>query len=274
MKNSKPFPCPAWLGEEFLSPPELRSCRTLFRDQGAGLTLTVIDLARLQAELLPPGHSVSEVYLHRTEQVRLASFGFAKRQLEWLGGRLAAKHAALSLLAREAGPLPGYRELAVEPDAAGRPYLADQGGTNASLPAISISHSHGYAGALAVWGPSCGLDLQLVTPRVLTVQERFASREEVAILHTSPYLETLGEAARLTLLWSAKEALRKSRACEPLLGFTELTLSRLEVAPPAGLVGHFSCRRPGLTLGPVFLTIADHFALAITVQPATSQNTA
>lgn len=273
MKNSKPFPCPAWLGVEFLTAQELRACRTLFLGQGEGLTLTVIDLARLQAELLVPGQTLLAASLDRAEQDRFASFSFPKRQLEWLGGRLAAKHAALSLLAREAGHLPGYRELVVEPDPAGRPHLTRQGGTNATLPAISISHSHGYAGALAVHGPSCGLDLQQVTPRVLTVQDRFASREEVVILRAAPSLAGLGEAALLTLLWSAKESLRKAMACEPLLGFTELTLAHLEVQRGSGLVGLFSCRRPAMTLGPVFLVLRDHFALALTAQPPTSQNT-
>lgn len=282
MKNSKPFPCPDWLGSEFLSPPEARACRALFLTQGAELSLTVIDLARLQAELTTVGRELTATYLDRSEVEQVAAFGFAKRRLEWLGGRIAAKHAAHAILAKGSGPPPCFPELLVANDPAGRPHLRDQRGNRAelaasgrgtavTLPAISISHSHGYAGALAVTGShSCGLDLQRVTPQVLRVRDRFATQEEVALLHAAPSLAGQEEALLLTLLWSAKESLRKAIACAPLLGFTEMTLTRLEVDPEAGMRGHFACPRPAIPLAPVFLALRDHLACAITVQASLS----
>ena len=269
MKNSKSFPCPDWVVKEFLRSQTLRACRALFPGQDADLSLIVIDLALLRIELSALGQALPASYLALPEQECLASFGFAKRQLEWLGGRIAAKHAAHSLLAKTVGVPPCYPELRIECDATGRPHLRGPAG-GAPLPAISISHSHGYAGAMAVMGHSCGLDLQRVTPQVLAVRERFATREEVALLNELPDLTGQSEAALLTLLWSAKESLRKAVHCEPLLGFAEVTLVHLEGDLLAGMIGHFSSRRPAISLPPVFLVSQAPVACAITVQ-ATDQ---
>jgi phosphopantetheinyl transferase len=265
MKNSKRKAFTAWVEEHFLSPQQLTSCRALFRLQNAEPALTVIDLSRLQANLTAPGRSLAANWLDPSELERLNSFHFPKRQLEWLGGRLAAKHAAGSLMTTDLGLWPPYTSLRVDNDASGRPLLTCQTEANTTPPEISISHSGNYAGALAVTGHSCGLDLQRLTAKVITVRERFADQSELELINENPALHDVGEAAALTLLWSAKEAFRKAIACQPLMGFTELILSRLEGDPQAGLIGHFSCPRLAAPLPPAFMVLRQEFACAITV---------
>jgi phosphopantetheinyl transferase len=266
MKNSKRKPFVDWVEEHFLPPQQLTSCRTLFGLQPAELALTIIDLSRLPAALTAPGRSLAADWLDPSELERLNSFHFPKRQLEWLGGRLAAKHAAGTLMTTDPNLLPPYASLRVDNDASGRPLLSFQTKLSAMTPEISISHSGNYAGALAVRSHSCGLDLQRLTPKVITVRERFAEQAELELLQANPALNDMGEAAALTLLWSAKEAFRKAIACQPLMGFTELTLSRLEGDPQAGLIGHFACPRLVARLPPAFMVhLRQEFACAIVV---------
>lgn len=266
MKNSKRKPFPAWVEEHFLSLRQLTNCRTLFRLPDKEWALTVTDLSRLQAELAAPGRSLAAVFLDPSELERLNSFHFPKRQLEWLGGRLAAKHAARSLMHPDPGLRPPYPSLRIGNDASGRPLLTCRAEAITTLPAISISHSGNYAGALAVTGHPCGLDLQRLTPKVLTVRDRFANRTELELINANPALHGLDETAALTLLWSAKEAFRKAIACQPLMGFSELRLCRLEGDSQAeGLIGHFACPRLSSPLAPVFMALRDDFACAITV---------
>lgn len=269
MKNSKPFPCPDspdWLRPGLLTARQHAACLALFPGQVAPLPLTVIDLPRLQTVLDLPGQEITRAYLDPLEQQQLATFTFAKRRLEWLGGRIAAKRAAMTYTAATPGPLPRFTDWRIDSAASGRPYLTDPCGTVAELPAISISHSHGLAGALAAHGASCGLDLQRVTAKVTAIRERFASSAEWAMIHAAPVLQGVDESALLTLLWSAKEALRKAIACHPLLGFSEITLTRVEGTLITGLAAHFSTPRLASPLPPVFLVLTDRFACAITFQ--------
>jgi phosphopantetheinyl transferase len=266
MKNCKPFPCPDspdWLAVGFLSDRQRTACRALFPAESLELALSVIDLTRLQQALTAPGQTLVATYLDPLEQERLHQFTFAKRQLEWLGGRMAAKRAALALMAQVPGLAPAFPHLRVDSESSGRPYLCAMHAVGAPLPAISISHSHGLAGALAVQGHGCGLDLQRITPKVIAIRDRFASSAERTLLCTAPGLQGQDEAALLTLLWAGKEALRKGVACQPILGFTEITLSRLEGNLLTGMVCRFTSSRPALTPPPVFLALSDPFACAI-----------
>lgn len=261
MKNSKRFSTAAWQEGAFLSATQLTTCRDLFLGGKPQLTLSVVNLSRLNAEL--GGGTLASAYLSPAEQERLAAFTFAKRHLEWLGGRIAAKHATLALLANSASPPSTYQDLVVETHASGRPFLRWRADTRASLPEISISHSGNYAGALAVPGQNCGLDLQRITPKVLKIRDRFASNAELALLLALPL--ALAEATALTLLWSAKEAFRKAIPCQPLAGFSDITLLSLAGNPQGGMIGHFACPRLTPAPLPAFLFVRADYAAVITV---------
>jgi len=261
VKNSKRFSSEDWQAESFLSSTQLSTCRALFFRNAKEMSLSVLSLPRLNADL--KDRNPASTYLTPSELERLASFTFAKRHVEWLGGRIAAKKAAMALLASRSCPPIVCQDVSVETHSTGRPFLRCQTDPSAILPEISISHSGNYAAALSVMGQSCGIDLQRITTTVLTVRERFASNSELELILSKRH--SLEKSAALTLLWSAKEALRKAIVCQPLVGFSEITLLSLEGNPQNGMTGHFSCPRVSPVLLPVFLLLRDEYACAIVV---------
>ena len=155
-------------------------------------------------------------YLNADESPQWSGFHLEKRRAEWLGGRLAAKWAASGFMGETA---PEWRNLAIRNEEDGRPYIT--AGNCSVAPFVSISHSGPMAAALAANLP-CGLDLQEPGERIHRVKERFVAPKEADILSGSlpPFTET----QRLTLLWAAKEAVRKAVRITPLLGLLEIRL--------------------------------------------------
>ena len=185
---------------------------------------------------------VAGQYLSPEELAQWAGLNLEKRRAEWLGGRLAAKWAAARLLGETALALP---RLIIRTEAEGRPFVAAEG--HAIAPFLSISHSGPLAAALSANIP-CGLDLQQPGAKIHTVRKRFAAPEEEAILNASlPGAFT--ETQRLTLLWTAKEAVRKMVRLSPLLGLLEMRL----------LAGHGG---EGTPADPLALTLASGRAQA------------
>jgi len=222
------------------------------------LPITLLDLNPL-AEISPP--QLIEV-LSVTEQERYQGFRYPKRQQEWLGGRIAAKAAVQELLARLGFASPAATALVIASDHNGKPRIAFTG-----LPRtvhISISHSHGQAVAMASLRP-CGIDLQYFTPTTARVREKFATTAEEKILAA-----TLGkqpEITRLTLLWSAKEAIRKIAPITPLPPFQAMTLSAVQ---PAGAEYLFLFSAPEICHNAhlrVVATVLDDYALAASLLP-------
>ncbi|MEJ2031464.1 MAG: 4'-phosphopantetheinyl transferase superfamily protein [Deltaproteobacteria bacterium] len=169
------------------------------------------------AELEGDQSARSSFWLTPEEQQLYDRFNAGKRRSEWLGGRMAAKIAIARLLAR---PLPTVREqvaVLARPD--GKPIVRTPLNNDIEL---SVSHSGGLAAALASFFP-CGLDIQMLTTVVLKVQDRFSTSDERALLAE---LLSAPATVRLTLLWAAKEALRKAISGRPLAGFNELLLTK------------------------------------------------
>lgn len=161
----------------------------------------------------PP--EVAGKYLHAEELNRWTGLRQEKRRTEWLGGRLAAKWTAAALLDETAV---NWQGLVIRNEEDGRPYVATE--THAVAPFISISHSGPRAAALAANLP-CGLDIQESGARIHRVRQRFAAPGEEEILQAAlPH--AFPETERLTLLWAAKEAVRKMARVRPLLGLLEM----------------------------------------------------
>ena len=114
-----------------------------------------------------------------------------------------------------------WQSLVIRSAEDGRPYVATE--AQAVAPFISISHSGPLAAALAANLP-CGLDIQQPGPNIHRVKKRFALREEEDILAASLRSEAFPETERLTMLWAAKEAVRKAVRVSPLLGLLEIRL--------------------------------------------------
>lgn len=237
-------------------PPSLRESLGLV---GKPL-LQRVELAVLQVELAD-GRLVSSQFLGPAEQATLAGFTFAKRRMEWLGGRLAAKAAALAWDGQPltTAGLAGW-QVVNAPD--GRPGL-QRLGVSPDGPALelSISHSHGVAAALVLAARPCGLDLQKVNDTVVRVRERFCSEAEGALLRDGWVGQEARDEVRLTLLWTAKEALRKGRGGVPLTGFLAMRLVAIELLGEQGWC--FRLMVAGAGEYPVVLFLAGDFAWAV-----------
>ncbi len=169
---------------------------------------------------------LSEAELDFFQQLR-----HAKRRREWLGGRIAAK-AALLAPRDMAAFTEQAKSLTILPDAQGRPVVS--GGADGL--ALSITHSGGYAAALAAHGPSCGIDLQIISAKLPSLTKYFATAAELDLLAGRPELG--GEIAALTMLWAVKEAVKKSLPQQPGM-FAGITVSRITAA--SGGAWHFDC---------------------------------
>jgi 4'-phosphopantetheinyl transferase EntD len=213
---------PSFFGER----EELLPGLTLRFTRPPAACLALIDLTLLAERMASPGTGQAPFsLLSPAEQSRYAEFTYPKRQREWLGGRLVGKFAVLHLAAPPAGiTMPA---LSILPAANGAPLLSCPSLPSWSLPAISISHSDRYAVAMAVRTGSCGIDLQKTTPQTVRVADRFAEPAEMEMLRN--VLPDLEATQHLTLLWSAKEALKKGlRRDQPALfqGVTLVSVTR------------------------------------------------
>lgn len=194
----------------------------------AGCRLSLADLRLLRGALAGDnGLGFLTSLLSPAEAALWAGFSYPKRRLEWLGGRLAAKHSLDRALGREPARL--YRDYSLLPDEHGRPALEPLPGVNAS-PQVSISHSRDYAAALTTTAGRCGLDIQEKTARLISVQERFASPEELALLAAIP-----NGLSRLCLLWTVKEAVKKCCLSDQSTFFGSIRLTALAPGPTDGV---------------------------------------
>ncbi|MCL2459715.1 MAG: 4'-phosphopantetheinyl transferase superfamily protein [Desulfobulbus sp.] len=181
-------------------------------------------LALLDLRLLPPlieQPGPLTLLLTPAEHEFFQRFRYAKRQTEWLGGRVAAKYCLRQLFATGGSPCL-WRRYSILADAHGRPRL-ERPQADCPEATISISHSHGYAAALACQAGSCGIDIQQLTPKLANVAERFAREEELTLI--DPQLATL---TRLGLIWTAKEAVKKCLLSDHPSFFGQIRLTRLE----------------------------------------------
>ncbi|MCI5145057.1 MAG: 4'-phosphopantetheinyl transferase superfamily protein [Candidatus Electrothrix sp. AR3] len=158
----------------------------------------VITLVDLEAPLL----GKSAQLLSPKEQEYYKRFKYQKRRKEWLGGRIAAKAALM-----QAGFADQAKQLTILPDEFGRPRATGMQVEQAKV-SFSISHSSRYAVALAMPGQSCGIDLQKISPKLADLTNHFATAQELSLLARQPDISS--EDLGLTMLWAAKESLKKS----------------------------------------------------------------
>ena len=228
--------------------------------------------ARLRLGGVPPSTLIgcapdaASHYLSADELDRWTGLSQEKRRAEWLGGRMAAKWAAAALLNETAAD---WRNVVIRTEEDGRPYVVTE--THPVAPCISISHSGHLAAALAANLP-CGLDIQQPGAEIHTVRKRFASPEEEDTLNASlPPVFT--ETERLTILWAAKEAIRKMVRASPLLGFLEIRLlagQGGQGTPQNPLALGFSSgrtRNSCSSIIPVLCFFADNLAWAVACPP-------
>jgi 4'-phosphopantetheinyl transferase EntD len=229
--------------------PEVMTCGGLsFRLRvGEQRRIALVDLDLLQEE-------VAETLLSDAEQDYAQRFRHPKRRREWLGGRMAAKAALLTL--REPGE---FQRLTVLPNEHGRPTVS--GLTERGL-SLSITHSGRYAAALAARGMSCGLDLQKISDSLPALTDYFASPAELRLL--ADQLDIGSHEARLTMLWTMKEAVKKSMFSDQPAIFSGIALERITVAQEQAWI--LDCVVQGCPPQRVIAYNFSPYVLALTLQ--------
>jgi len=134
----------------------------------------------------------------------------AKRRREWLLGRAVAKDAVRELVHRRFGLRLAPADVEIAADEHGRPLVRGKWtGTLGVTPAVSLSHSHGVAVALAALDRESlvGIDIESVSRRLPGFESlAFTPREQRIV-------EALAEDERLEWylrFWCAKEAAGKA----------------------------------------------------------------
>lgn len=202
----------------------------------AGFCLALVRLNEVEQALQRDEEAFVAAFLSPEERELFAAYSYSKRRREWLGGRLAAKAAVAQLLEINGDPA-AMAALSILPSENGSPRLETFSVNAAERPALSISHSGDYGAAMAVAAGTCGIDIQKILAKTERLADRFSEEREVRLLQDS--LGRLREEERLTLLWSAKEALKKAlRADQPVI-FQGIVLQSLEADQYATL--RFRC---------------------------------
>jgi len=133
-----------------------------------------------------------------------------KRRHEWLLGRTAAKDAVRLLVEEHLGVPLAPSEVEILPDPYGCPRAAGPWTARLGIqPAISISHSHGTAVALAVLHPGqrVGIDLENLSQRRESFEAIAFRPDERRMLDALPGESRQEWALRM---WCAKEAVAKA----------------------------------------------------------------
>lgn len=176
-----------------------------------------------QYEQWRQGVSPEQQLLSTGELAQLRGYRLAKRQSEWLTGRLCAKLALQTFLDRPGNkqpPTPLCR-LEIVNDPSGRPRIGGPAAANVHNIDLSISHAKEYGLAL-VADCCCGIDIQRAEQTLVRVQEKFCRETEInRVVRQLPQPDTL---QTLNLLWTAKEAAKKAMSRQRMPGFLQLFL--------------------------------------------------
>ena len=145
------------------------------------------------------------IYLGDHEEEVYQKLRFAKRQTDWLGGRMAAKRLMQMVDAR--WNQKQTNEIEILSEESGAPYLVISG-WQGNPGRVSISHSNGYV--FCAYSPDeiqMGVDLELIEPRTGEFAGDFFTEKEVDQIST---LENTNKILFVTVIWSGKESVLKA----------------------------------------------------------------
>lgn len=187
--------------------------------------LSLIDLDQLGKKLQNEAHRKNIISLLAPDEKKIfSSFSYPKRQIEWLGGRIAVKFAALLLLKKKIST-DRFATITIMTREDGSPELRCVPPPD-RLPSVSISHSGIFAAGMAANESVCGVDIQKITDRTQKVVSRFAEPDEIRLLAET--MPGLSKTQHLSLLWSAKEALKKALLKDQPVIFQGVLLKNLQ----------------------------------------------
>jgi len=188
--------------------------------------------------ILPTAGDIEPGFLLNSELVQLENYKLPKRRSEYLTGRLCAKLAASNYLQSSLNTPVAMEQIEIFNAGHGRPYITVHPSPSPTVPDISISHSKGYAVAMAA-EHRCGIDIQKHEKSLIKVKEKYCTTREYTIL--SKIIANGNELLRLALLWSAKEAIQKIFSTEKgLPSFSNIRLQTGEEKDYGNVVFSFS----------------------------------
>ncbi len=228
--------------------------------------VTLVDLEQVEELLGSKDALLPEQVLSPAERIFFQRFSYMKRRREWLGGRLAAKAALLNWpeqpqsVTGSGQTVKQMQQITILPDEHGRPQVdrTDGNAVETDSLAISITHSSRFAAALAVPGQACGIDLQETSPKLPGLTDRFTSAQELELLADSQPDEITG----LTMLWSAKEAVKKSILHDQPSIFSGIRVEQISTV--ADHCRQFYCAVKGQQPQQVMVYIYSPYILALT----------
>lgn len=189
-----------------------------------------ISAALIELEEITTGIAGIDIHLrllHDAEIKRYSAFSFTKRKYEYLAGRVAAKLALANFLKLD--DFSQLQDIHISNNQSGRPFVVSQTSRSTlAVPDISISHSKRFGCAIAS-NRYCGVDIQEPQDTLLRVYDKFCHTNEEQLLSQCGNIQNSID--RLTLLWAAKEAVRKSCSHNFVPGFQELSLISKETHP-------------------------------------------
>ncbi len=149
---------------------------------------------------LRENHPLKETFLFDDEKEKLSNLKNEKRRLEFCAIRFIRNQKNIPF------------SIAYSP--IGAPYLAG------SPMHVGISHSNDLVG-LALAPFKIGLDIELISDRILTIKNRFTTSQEVALFSYT-------EAMNFTIIWTIKEVLYKLAGRLEINLISELMINSVE----------------------------------------------
>lgn len=149
---------------------------------------------------LRENHPLKETFLFDDEKEKLSHLKNEKRRLEFYAVRFIRNQKNIPF------------SIAYSP--IGAPYLVG------SPMHVGISHSNDLVG-LALAPFKIGLDIELISDRILTIKNRFTTSREVALFSYT-------EAVNLTIIWTIKEVLYKLAGRLEINLISELMINSVE----------------------------------------------
>jgi phosphopantetheine--protein transferase-like protein len=200
--------------------------------------MTLRRMSRPEADALLADRGLTpDKVLTRDEQRDWKRLRSDRRRGEWLAARIAAKDLACRFVLEFHGYRPNLEDIAVVKDDNGAPYLQWVEGTDASktdlaLPNVTVTHAEGVAiAAIAAPGTPCrvGVDLESVEERNESFADNYFTEDERAI---EMYVgdRPAERSAKLTALWSVKEAVSKALGLGLKLALGEIIIEDLQQA--------------------------------------------
>jgi len=149
---------------------------------------------------LRENHPLKETFLFDDEMEKLSNLKNEKRRLEFYAVRFLRNQKNIPF------------SIAYSP--IGAPYLVG------SPMHVGISHSNDLVG-LALAPFKIGLDIELISDRILTIKNRFTTSQEVALFSYT-------EAMNFTIIWTIKEVLYKLAGRLEINLISELMINSVE----------------------------------------------